>query len=226
MTVLVGAESSLRIPVSCVEQGRWSPRSAVMDSAGHVSHANLRRRKAEMLASTPLERGIAQGEVWDEVRDKSVRMSAPSPTGANADIFRAHGDSLAELEPLFPLEPGQCGALFALGDTLCLDWLSRPEAFVQLWPKLRRGYLLDALETLDGEPEGHETLGRFLDAVSAVGSAQQPSVGLGNDVRLRGERVIGSGLELEGELLQLSAFTTDGRAERAFGRIARPSRRR
>jgi hypothetical protein len=38
--------------------------------------------------------------------------------------------------------------------------------------------------------------------------------------------VIGSGLELDGELLQLSAFTTDAGAERAFGRIARPSVRR
>ena len=38
--------------------------------------------------------------------------------------------------------------------------------------------------------------------------------------------MIGSGLELDGELLQLSAFTSDGGADRAFGRIARPSRRR
>jgi hypothetical protein len=62
--------------------------------------------------------------------------------------------------------------------------------------------------------------------VTAARPAQQPSVGLGNDVRLRGERVIGSGLELDGELLQLSAFTPTGGHERAFGRIARPSRRR
>jgi hypothetical protein len=59
-----------------------------------------------------------------------------------------------------------------------------------------------------------------------VRSAQQPSVGLGRDLRRRGDRVIGSGLQLDGELLQLSAFTSDGGAERAFGRIARPSRRR
>jgi hypothetical protein len=38
--------------------------------------------------------------------------------------------------------------------------------------------------------------------------------------------VIGSGLSLDGELLQLSAFTSDDAGERAFGRIARPSRRR
>ena len=54
---------------------------------------------------------------------------------------------------------------------------------------------------------------------------RQPSAGLGEDVRLRGERVIGSGLELDGEVLQLSAFASEDAGRRAFGRIARPSRR-
>jgi hypothetical protein len=226
VTVLVAEQSTVRIPVSCVEQGRWSRRSVVMDAAGHVSHAHLRRRKAETLAARPLARGIAQGEVWDEVHAKSERMDAYSPTGAANDVYDAHRPSLDELEANFPLEPGQCGALLALGDTICLDWISRPDAFVQLWPKLRRGYLLDALEALDRKPAAPETVAAFLDVVAAARPAQQPSVGLGYDIRLRGERVVGSGLELDGELLQLSAFTTTDGHDRAFGPIARPSHRR
>ena len=57
-------------------------------------------------------------------------------------------------------------------------------------------------------------------------STRGPSAGLGEDVRLRGPGVIGSGLELDGELIQLSAFTSSDGGQRAFGRIARPSRRR
>jgi hypothetical protein len=45
-------------------------------------------------------------------------------------------------------------------------------------------------------------------------------------VRLRGTGVIGSGLELDGEVIQLSAFTSEDEGSRAFGRIARPSARR
>jgi hypothetical protein len=226
VTVLVEACSDVRIPVSCVEEGRWAARSHAMGAAGHVSHAHLRRRKAEALAARPLARGIAQSEVWNEVRTKAERMDTWSPTGAVNDTFAVHGASLAELEPLFPLEPGQSGALLALGDTLCLDWVSRPDAFVRLWPKLRRGYLLDALESLDGQPASATTLSNFLDTIAVAGAARQPSVGLGKDVRLRGQNVIGSGLEFDRELLQVSAFTTTGGYERAFGGIARPSRRR
>ena len=64
--------------------------------------------------------------------------------------------------------------------------------------------------------------GRY--AVAQATSRREPSAGRGEDLRLAGDRVIGSGLELEGELLQLSAFT--GEAGRPDGRIARPSRRR
>jgi hypothetical protein len=113
-----------------------------------------------------------------------------------------------------------------IGRNVCFDLVSRPDAFTRLWPKLRAGYLLDALEQLDGKPTPY---GRMELLVSSAGRAQvsrQPSAGLGEDVRLRSEHAIGSGLELDGELVQLSAFWSEGRGREAFGRIARPSRRR
>jgi len=225
VTVLVEAGSTLPIPVSCVEEGRWSRRSRTFAAAPHAPHPELRRRKAASLDAAPMARGAAQHAVWDEVSAKAGRMGASSRTGANEDTFRSRASDLKALEGAFPLEPGQSGAVLALGDRLCLDWVSRPEAFVELWPKLRAGYLLDALERLDRRPATLDSVEGFLAALGAASAARQPSAGLGDDVRLRGSAVIGSGLELGGELLQLSAFTTDERRARS-GRIARPSRRR
>lgn len=226
VTVLVGAESTLPIPVSCVEQGRWAPMSRQFASAPHISHAHLRRRKAEMLAAQPLARGIAQSEVWAEIGEKQVRMDVHSPTGANRDTFEAFEAPLRGLEEAFPLEQGQCGAVLAIGGDLCLDIVSRPDAFARLWPKLRSGYLLDALERLDQRPARMEQVHGFLDEVTDAVTTRGPSAGIGNDVRLRGPGVVGSGLELEGERIQLSAFTSDDEGRSAFSRIARPSRRR
>ena len=139
VSVLVGAGAKLPIPVSCVEQGRWNRSSVDFDSATHISHAHLRRRKAEMLAAQPMARGVAQNEVWSEIGEKQERMSVASPTGANRDTFEAYGNRLRKLEDAFPPEPGQCGAVLAIGDALCLDFVSRPAAFTVLWPKLRAG---------------------------------------------------------------------------------------
>ena len=225
VSVLVGSDAKLPIPVSCVEQGRWAQTSADFDAATHISHAHLRRRKAELLAAQPMARGVAQSEVWQEIGEKQERMSVSSPTGANRDTFAAFGERLRELEDAFPLQPGQCGAVLAIGEDLCLDTVSRPDAFARLWPKLRAGYLLDALERLDGQPTAIERIAGFVDEAGEAPSTRGPSPGLGHDLRLRRPGVVGSGLELEDELVQLSAFTSEAEGRRAFGRIARPSRR-
>jgi hypothetical protein len=226
VSVLVEAGAKLPIPVSCVEQGRWRRTSTVFGAGDHISHSHLRRMKAQALAAQPLARGVAQGHVWDEVQAKQSRMGVRSATSANRDTYAANVEWLRALASGFPLQPGQCGAVLGLGDDLCADAVSRPEAFALLWPKLRAGYMLDAIERLDRHATSVERISRFVDDVAAARATRGPSAGLGDDVRLRGDGVIGSGLELDGELLQLSAFTSDDAGERAFGRIARPSRRR
>ena len=176
VSVLVDAKSTLRIPVSCVEQGRWARVSRSFAPGSHVSNAHLRRRKAEAQAAQPLARGIAQSEVWGELRETAMRMSVHSPTGASADLYRAHERDLRSLEDRFPVEPGQCGAVLGLGDDMCVDVVSRPDAFARLWPKLRAGYLLDALERLDGKPTPFAVLPTFLQ-LGRLGGRVTPAVG-------------------------------------------------
>lgn len=225
VTVLVAAKSETRIPVSCVEQGRWHARSASFVAARHAAYPDLRRRKAERLSAEPLARGAAQAAVWDEVAAKAGRHGVESPTGASADIYRGRDEVLARLAQAFPPSPGQSGALLALADDqLCLDYVSRPAAFAQLYPKLLEGYMLDAIEQLNREPADHARLTEFVSAVRGAPQRRSPSAGLGDDVRLAARGVIGSGLLVEGELLQLSAFTIEDDLART--RLARPSRRR
>jgi hypothetical protein len=225
VTVLVGAATETTIPVSCVEEGRWSAGPTAFDASPNAAYPELRRRKAEVLSAAPLARGIAQSEVWDAIRAKDVTHGSESPTRAQADIFRKREDDLAALRAAFPIVAGQSGALFALGGRMCFDYASRPEAFARLYPKLLDGYLLDALEGLDGQPSAEPKLTAFLCDAASANRSRRPSAGLGQDIRLRGKRLVGSGLEFDEELVQLCAFTSDG-TRSAPTRIARPSRRR
>lgn len=122
------------------------------------------------------------------------------------------------------LAAGQSGALLALCDgQVCLDYVSRPVAFARLYPKLLDGYLLDGLEHLNGKPARQERLADFVAVISTLPQRRSPSAGLGDDLRLAGAGVVGSGLLVDEEVLQLSAFTSDGSGPRT--RVARPSRR-
>lgn len=71
---------------------------------------------------------------------------------------------------------------------------------------------------MSGDPDA------FLAALADAPRRRGPSAGLGEDVRLRADGVVGSGLEFEGELVQLCAFSSEDRG--ATTRIMRPSARR
>ena len=162
VSVLVEAKSTLRIPVSCVEQGAGRASSRRSRPGSHVSHAHLRRRKAEAQAAQPMARGIAQSEVWGELRETAGCGCRRLADRCELRPVPRRERDLRALEDAFPAQPGQCGAVLGLGDDMCVDVVSRPDAFARLWPKLRAGYLLDALERLDGKPTPFAVVPTFL----------------------------------------------------------------
>lgn len=102
VSVLVAARSSLQVPVSCVEAGRWdgSRRFESFAPAPQAAYPALRRLK-NRAARASLAAGTGpramQAEVWDEVALKSARMDVASDTGAMHDIYEQRRTRLAEL---------------------------------------------------------------------------------------------------------------------------------
>lgn len=207
VTVLIEAKSKVVLPVSCVEEARWHEQGRDFAAALHISNPELRMHKADPLSEAPLEAGVAQEQVWRHVREKAARLGSRSATLAHADTYAARDGDLAELRGRFPLMAGQSGAVLTLPNgAICFDYLSRPDVFAKLYSKLLEGYLLDAIELVDREPQ--DGADDIITALERAECAHSPSVALGVDLRLQAEPVIGSGLALDGELIQLSAFTS------------------
>src|SRR5215212_938992 len=97
VSVLVGARSETRIPVWCVEEGRWSARSAAFAAGRHSASPAVRRMKADRLSEAPLEAGRAQSAVWEAVAAQAGRHGVVSSTGAQADVFEAREGALDQL---------------------------------------------------------------------------------------------------------------------------------
>ena len=226
-SILVAASTTQTIPVACVEAGRWHDDGDRFVAADRVAHPEIRRRKAIDLEHAPLSSGRSQQTVWAEIDERIHASAIDAPTSALSDVHDAERGRIDDVAGSFALVEGQCGAILALGDGLCLDLVSRPEVWERLWPKLRRGYLLDGIRHLHDDPTAPELIARFADAVESAPSSSRPSPGLGTDLRLHGATVSGSGLTFDGETIQLSAYSRDDRGDRRFAsRISRPSRRR
>ena len=194
-TILVEARSTLKIPVNCVEQGRWAWGSARLAPAPQTAYPELR---------LALRHG--QHAVWESVAAKQGRFAVHAPTGAAEAIYRSRDAELDEYLRALPRLPGQAGALVAIaGRVCCLDYVSRSEVFAGLYRKLLRGYALDALERPVERPLSKAAVGRFLGELELADRAWRPAVGLGEEGRFAGYAV-GSELVVEGEVLALGAF--------------------
>ena len=238
VSVLVDARSDLRVPVSCVEAGRWdgsrhAEAFAPAPQAAYPALRSLKNRAARESVAAGMGARAAQGEVWSEVAEKSARMNVASSTGAMHDIYDRRRERLAEFHGAIRLHDGQAGALVLInGRPAVLDHVSRPEVFAALHAPLVQGYALDALEARADTPAapGTEAAERFLRRILDARITEHDGIGLGRDLRFAAEGVAGAGTVAGDELLQLTAFP-DAEAEAAAqetprGRIRRPSRRR
>jgi hypothetical protein len=213
-TILVGKHSSLVIPVSCTEHGRWNYESREFDAAEFVAERDVRRAMRSSVNAAVL-RGAGyrsdQGAVWGSVADLHVKHGVHSPTGAQREVFQSKKADLDELLAAFPLVEGQQGMLVVHGDEIVgLDLVSIPEKYGRLHEKLLRSYAFEALVS-DRTAVDDPALGRaFLERIADLQAQSFKSPGLGWDLRFEGNGVLGSVLTYRGRLIHAAFFDVGG----------------
>jgi hypothetical protein len=220
LSILAPPASTLTIPVSCVEAGRWRAKSRVFSSVPRTQYSSGRAKRmakvTENLAAAAQHRAD-QSEVWADIAQLSARLRTNSPTGAMEALFVQHAAFIdACVAACRPIE-SQRGALFAINNSIVgFDLFDRTETLTALLPKLVRSVAVDALDRRDSgvfsritdRDKGTVTFATalFLGAVGTAWSRATPGVGLGQDLRLTGQGVTGAALVHEGRVVHLSAF--------------------
>ena len=219
-TILVGAMSELVIPVSCVEQGRWSYDSPRFGSRERVLSPSIRAMKADQVQLSLKAAGeyrSDQGAIWDEIAQKAARRGAESPSMAMAAIYDKEMPTMEEYVRHFSLVDSQVGAIFAInGHVVGLDSVGKAESFARVFKKLLASYALDAVDWHEPESEKKalkSTVTQFLKDCQAGATEGHRSVGLGTDHRISSQKATGFALTLDDQILHLCLFTRQDRAQ-------------
>jgi hypothetical protein len=214
---LIAGNSEVVIPISCVEQGRWSYRSAMFSYGEKVMPPSLRRENLKNVAAS-LDLGAGyrsnQGEIWSDLAEKQKRMSVRSETGAMSDLFEDQKGKLDDYLKAFHLMDNQVGALFAInGAIVGMESFGHWQTFSKFFKKLIQSYALDALDWLEEGKEEKEVpaadIRRFLEGVQKAPQKTYPSLGLGENIRFQVPFVSGAALIYNGTVFHLSAFGHD-----------------
>ncbi len=240
ISILADAHSTLKIPVSCVEAGRWNHVSREFQASPRAHFAEGRARKNHQVSQTLFcvrEARADQGEIWRTIHDKAERLSARSATGAMSDIYEKVSANVEDFVRELKAGDGQTGGLFALGGSVSgLDLFDSTDSFGKLLPKLVRSYALDAIDALvmgagDGEPPAMDAAASFIASAAGARWEQYPAAGLGTDARLSAEGMAGGALCALDRLIHVGAFSLHtannfGGRRAAGARLIRSSARR
>ena len=145
-----------------------------------------------------------------------VKLKVASPTAAMRDVFESRTDELEEYLKAVEIKPGQKGLAVCInGRVVGLDVLSLHSAYATLHMKLIKSYAIEAmLEKKNGDHAvSVGIVTRFIDASMSSKSTRFKSVGLGWDHRFDAEKMVGSALEHEDQVIH-AAFFSIGASEK------------
>ena len=226
-TVLLPEESGTIIPVSCVEQARWSYTSKEFRDPGRVAALNVRLTKTRTVTENlegmagpildsgseqaPEDRAVEfyrsnQGIVWDEVNRLHRRTGTESGTGAMGDAYRKEEDKLNKFRKPFRPVKDQKGVLVAINGTIAgLEFVSRAEAYMRLHERIIGSYAIEAM-LHDRVEHGPLNEGSFIEEIMGADEKSYPSPGYGRDHRYTSDHITGSALTYRGEVVHSVFF--------------------
>jgi hypothetical protein len=212
ITVIIPANSTLPIPVSCVEQGRWHYKSKAFASGDAFAYPKLRQSMHEDVTDSKRSRGRSdsnQSRIWHDLSEKISRMSVDSETMAMADIYESRSLPPELLTETFRVEENQIGYIaFIKGGFAGGDLFGSTGACRRKMEKLVRGYYLDSLDAAVAfeRIEIPEILRELRDAQSD----DFGTVGKGTEKRFEAAHVQGSWMELDGVIQHLTILPKAG----------------
>jgi hypothetical protein len=209
-TIVIPARTSVEIPVTCVEQGRWRYSSRNFSSGGSHSYSSLRSLKHRTVTQSLRDTGqyySDQGSIWGDIRAKMSRMASPSPTMSMSDVYESSVSREDEALLADEVKPqaGQVGYFayvrdgFAGGDVFGSSDLCRAKL-----SKLLRGHYLDSLDAYLEFPR--LTVEQVVEQLRTANPEQFASIGRGTELRFEAAAVQGACTVIDETIPHLAVF--------------------
>jgi len=217
-SIYVKAGDEVRIPVSCVEQGRWSYRRRDFRASEHSEFVSSRAVKMASVAcslkSGGLDRHSDQSEVWRQVEAKREYFQATAPTGSMADVYEAERPALEQYLEHIRTQPNQVGLACAIdGRTAGIEMFEDTSVFIQFFHKLIRAYAAEVVmdERIATVVPDKEGVRRLLHKIAHAKCDEYDAIGSGKELRFKTGQLNGSALEVDGRLLHMVLLRSNSR---------------
>lgn len=205
--VLIPPKSEwLRVPVYCVEHGRWVTVSPAFKSS-ELMVPNALRQRARISEN--------QSEVWDEITASQDRLGIVSRTGTamanyeDEDTRKEIAEYTERFADMPKLAENTVGVCVTTGSRIiCVDIFANNTLLMKYWNKLLKSYVMDAIHETKSNIHKAEIQG-LLDALAHAHCVSTGTPGLGDLLEIETDFGKGSVLIHKANLVHMDFFPSD-----------------
>jgi hypothetical protein len=207
-TVIVPAAWSIDVPVACIEQGRWTPSGRFHREALTPPRIRARYTAARSRSGADIPWESDQLGTWLEIDRFQSNGSQVAPTASYHDVYEGRGPR-QPTEHLPRSLDGQRGvALGYAGHIRSVDLFGTHEDLVAVWQRLLDAARFEASFAPDARVPAAKAR-RAVRALTRLPFRTHRALGLGEDLRAEDDHLVANGLQYDGGLAHLAAFTRD-----------------
>lgn len=205
--VLIPPKSDwLKVPVYCVEHGRWVSVSSAFKSSELVV-PNALRQRARITEN--------QSQVWDEIASSQDRLGITSGTGTaranyeDENIKKELTEYTKRFADIPKIKANTVGVCVTTGTRIiCVDIFANNDLLMKYWHKLLKSYVMDAMHETRATVHKTEIQG-LLDALSHAHAVSTGTPGLGNLFEIETDFGKGSALVHRKDVVHMDFFIED-----------------
>lgn len=197
----------IRVPVYCVEHGRWVQVAPEFKSS-RLLVPNALRQRAKISES--------QSEIWEEIAESQDVLGIASGTGTvkanyeDAKVQKEIDEYAAQLKTVPELSKSTIGVVVTTGNRIiCVDIFANNGLLNTLWAKLIKSYAMDALSGGKGTVS-RNAIEEFIDAFKSARYVSTGTPGLGQLIKIESDFGKGSVLVYKTAVVHLDFFPTEG----------------
>lgn len=217
ITLIIIAHSQVVIPVSCMEQGRWSYQGRQF-SSHQAAHMALRSRALGSAYNSVRKTGefkSDQSAVWQEVHQMQEDMGVRSKTDDLHEVYQARAKEFNTWKKNLPCPQDCQGVLAAIdGEVVGGDIFDKPVTLNKLWPKLLNSFTMEAIRRMDLKSSRKKTkkcsksvARSFLKTISQGDRKTVKIAGAGVNTEIKTESSFASATVYSGQVVHISMFS-------------------
>ena len=208
-TSVLLAHGDTRIPVSCVEKGRWRDGASRHFSSGErLPHGLRSTAYGSVSSSLLLHKSYVsdQRAIWRDIEGSHARHGVSSDTASLHALYEVKAQTLQAYVEALPYPAHALGLAVAIGGRITgLDLFDQASTCEHYWPRLVRASAAEALSMPHTVPAPRELFNEIARCEVEVFD----SPGLGQDVRFQSAAVQGSALVHQEVVVHLSMFVKE-----------------